>query len=116
MSDELEELRKEVLLKIPEGATPEQFKEIMAKKIAGGERLQTKLQQDQSRFGNFMKWSDRINYVWMSVLVVLLLFAIIGALGQGGSAALNLWSGSTRIVALLLLSGIYALRGRLRSK
>lgn len=114
MGDNLEEIRKQMLLKIPEGATPEQFHEIMAKKMAGVESLQQKVKKDQASFDTLMRWLDLANYVWMSVLAALMIFIIVRTLQQSRPSAFHLLSGSTGVAVLLLLSGVYALRGRLR--
>lgn len=110
------ELERKALQPIPENASQEEMLRILHEKQAAMSEMQGRWKAEGHKFGTFMKWLDRANYVWLVILLIAFATGLVAKLREGGTAALNLWSGPFRTLGLFLLFLAYALRGKISRK
>lgn len=116
MNNHEEELKRKAMQTIPDGASREEMLRILAEKQAAMTETQTLWKAQDRRFDTVMKWLDRVNYVWLVILLIAFAVGLVTRLREGGAAALSLWSGPFRTLGLFLLFAAFAMRGRLRKK
>jgi len=116
MNDNEKELNRKLMQTIPDGASREEMLRILKEKQEAAIETQARWEAGDRKFSTLVRWLDRVNYVWLAILLVAFAVGLVGKLEEGGPAALNLWSGPFRTLGLFLLFAAFAMRGKLKRK
>lgn len=116
MNERERELNRKMMQDIPDGASQEDTLRILAEKQAAATEMQALWQAEGHKSHALTKWIDRANYVLLVILLVAFGVGLVSKLREGGTAALNVWSGPFRTLGLFLLFAAYAMRGKFKRK